>query len=104
MVLAVVGWTATAAATTAYNCNACTEVQYGQTAQSHASTAGAYVHVYDFANNHFRKYNVDREPRLGGGYDYFAIPTIPTAAEQNFFDTARATWVLNGQNANSLKT
>ena len=96
----------TAAAATAYHCNACSESQYTSSAVSRAQAAGqahGVVYIYDFANNHFRKYNVEREPGAGGAYLYSALMTYPTAPEQHRFDLAREAWNLNGHTSQSLK-
>jgi len=103
MSFALLSWTPMARAMTAWQCSLCTQAQYDSLAQSKAPTTTTPIYIYDFPNNHFKKYAVDREPRLGGGYDYFAIPLTPPASEQQWFDTARNTWALNGQNANALK-
>jgi len=104
MSLALLSWTSFASAVTAWRCNACTQAQYDALAQSKARTARDYVYIYDFPNDHFRKYLIGREPKLDGGYDSFAFPGVPAISEQQWFETARETWALNGQNVNSLQS
>ena len=80
---------AIAAGALASGCTGCTEAQYAQVA--HNLHNGNWV-VYDFANNHLRKYSVTSEPAAGGGLTYFADPIGVTAAEQARFDLARPLW------------
>jgi hypothetical protein len=84
------------AAPTAWLCNGCTELQFDTTALARAQSsgqAGGNQWLYDFNSNKLRKYEVDREPALGGGYTYTAWRIAPTAGEQNFFALAINAWI-----------
>lgn len=98
-ILISVAWTAsTSAAEPAGDCENCTEAQYESVALSEATMMNlphGFVYVYDLAGNGLIKYQVSREPKVGG-WEYFLDPASPTTPEQAAFSLQRSAIESNG--------